>query len=321
MKKIILQIAMIGLPLFSIAQFNVSDFETFTLSLNSFYKDTNSIPFLTGSASFQHKWDKAFSFWSGGFSYTNKYDSATAGFTNLYGVKPYKGYNNSNNYVVGQDRGIISLASAQNTLDGFYITNTTYAYKSMKNGDQFAKKFGGITGNDPDYFKITVKGYDNGVMKQDSVEFYLADFRFANNTLDYIVNTWQWFNTSALGEVDSVKFFMYSSDVGTFGINTPLFFGLDNFTTKGAIVGLAENTLQAEFQSYPNPFQSNLNIQFKSADIQAKLKVYDALGHLVFEQERNGQEMKLDLSALQTGLYLIEMNQNGTSITKRIIKN
>jgi hypothetical protein len=321
MKKISLQIALMSLPFFGQAQFNVSDFETFTLSPNSFYKDTNSTPFLTGSASFQHKWDTAFSFWSGGFSYTNKYDSATAGFGNLFGVQPYKGYNNSNIYVVGQDRGVISLASAQNTLDGFYITNTTYAYKSMKNGDQFAKKFGGLTGNDPDYFKITVKGFDNGVMKQDSVEFYLADFRFANNTLDYIVNTWQWFNTSALGEVDSVKFFMYSSDMGAFGINTPLFFGMDNFTTRGAIVGLAENEAQAEFQVYPNPFQSVLYLQFKSATTLAKLKVYDALGHLVFELETNGPEMNLDLSALQTGLYLLELNQNGSISTKRVIKN
>ena len=54
----------------------------------------------------------------------------------------------------------------------------------------FAKKFGGTTGNDPDFFKVTVKGYKGGVLTTDSVPFYLADFRFANNALDYIVDSW-----------------------------------------------------------------------------------------------------------------------------------
>jgi hypothetical protein len=37
---------------------------------------------------------------------------------------------------------------------GVYVTNTTYAYNSMRDGDMFAKKFGGPTGNDPDWYKL-----------------------------------------------------------------------------------------------------------------------------------------------------------------------
>jgi hypothetical protein len=39
------------------------------------------------------------------------------------------------------------------TVTGAYFTNTTYAALSMLSGDSFAKKFGGASGDDPDWFK------------------------------------------------------------------------------------------------------------------------------------------------------------------------
>ena len=40
------------------------------------------------------------------------------------------------------------------------VTNTTFAFLSMQNGDEFAKQFGGDDGNDPDFFKVTFRGFD-----------------------------------------------------------------------------------------------------------------------------------------------------------------
>lgn len=320
MKKKLLQISFLLGTFLAQAQLNVSDFETFSLGSNSFYKDTNSAPFSTYSAQFEHKWNKMFSYWSGGFSYTNKYDSATAGASNLYGVRAFKGYNNSNLYAVGQDRAVIAMASSQNTVDGFYITNTTYAYKSMKHGDAFAKKFGGLSGNDPDYFKITIKAYDNGVLKQDSVEFYLADYRFANNSLDYLVENWQWVSTATLGEADSIRFFMYSSDVGSFGINTPLFFGLDNFTTNGAIVSIAESKTVHGVEVYPNPFQSQIKVILRDANQPVEVKVLDMFGKLLYTHLSTTPEFEFELSVLPAGVYYLSIQQNNQLVTKRVVK-
>src|SRR5688572_9394211 len=117
------------------AQTLVADFENFTLTPNSFYHDTNSTPFITAHAKFPYQWTKGgFPYWSGGFSYTNKYDSSTAGFSNLNGVKAYKGRNNSSIYTVAKDGATIRLSVPQTTLNGFYYTNTTYAFKSIKSG-------------------------------------------------------------------------------------------------------------------------------------------------------------------------------------------
>src|SRR5688572_18944757 len=106
MKKIITTLFAAALGFSISAQSITADFENFILPVNSFYKDTNSTPFFTTHASFEYEWTKgSFPYWSGGFSYTNRYDSTTAGFTNIYGVKPLKGYNNSSIYTVAKDKG------------------------------------------------------------------------------------------------------------------------------------------------------------------------------------------------------------------------
>lgn len=330
-KKIVLLTALSTI-LNSNAQ-TVSDFESFSLTPNSAYSSTTSAPFQTNTIVFPYKWSTAFSFWEGGFSYTNKYDSVTAGFTNLYGVRPLKGFNNSATYVVAQDRGIIHLAASQTTVNGFYITNTTYDYKSMAKGDAFARKFGDTTGTGsgttipqgsyPDFFKVIVKGYKNGALKNDSVTVFLANFTFTNNAQDFILDTWQYVNTSILGAVDSIQFFMRSSDVGAFGINTPLFFGMDNFMTTSPIsVGIAANSMNSDFQIYPNPFSSALKIKSSSTfAVQKSIHVFDEQGKVVYSQQVNENESEHDLSALPSGVYFLEILSSSSSAFKKIIKN
>jgi hypothetical protein len=318
MKKTITLITMIAAALTASSQSHVETFESFTLSPNSAYTNTNSVPFEGTSAEFQYTYNTNFDFWSGGFSYTNKYDSSTAGFTNMYGVKPYKGYNNSDKYVVGKDRGVIKLKSPYTGFEGMYITNTTYAYKSMLLGDAFAKKFGGTSGNDPDFLKITIKGYVNGTMKSDSVEFYLADFRFSNNSQDYIVSNWQWVNTNTLGKVDSIRFFMYSSDVGSFGINTPLFFGLDNITASPDFVGLAENNKRYEVSVYPNPANNVLNVE---VDEPVQFELTDMNSRLVLNGSLDSTNNTIQISTLEPGIYLLKISGDKGSSVKKIIKN
>ena len=91
----------------------------------------------------------------------------------------------------------------------------------------FAKAFGGADGSDPDYFKLLVWGMAKGEAT-DSVEFYLADYRFDNAAEDYIIKTWQWVDLGSLGKVDSLMFGLESSDNGDWGMNTPAYFCLDN---------------------------------------------------------------------------------------------
>jgi hypothetical protein len=96
----------------------------------------------------------------------------------------------------------------------------------MRDGDTFAKKFGGDSGADPDWFKLSVYGTDaGGALLPQSVEFYLADFRGDN---DYIVDTWELLDLSSLAAAHQLYFNFSSSDVGDFGMNTPGTFAIDD---------------------------------------------------------------------------------------------
>ncbi|PBQ31158.1 hypothetical protein CNR22_05055 [Sphingobacteriaceae bacterium] len=319
---------------FSIFQTNaqtVADFETFSLSPNSAYSPTTSTPFQTSNAIFNYEYYSAFSLWTGGFSYTNKYDSSTAGYTNDHGVRAYKGYSNSATYVVGHNEAIVKLKAPFNIVTGFYITNTTYAYKSMASGDMFAKKFGDTTGTGsgttipqgsyPDFFKVVIKGYKNGVIKNDSVTYMLADFTFTNNAQDFILNSWKFVNTTSIGEVDSLQFFLRSSDNDpTYGMNTPGYFAIDNFeTTAPNLVGIAKNNADLKLEVYPNPFQSSITINTKESNASVSLK--DLTGKVIYSEALKQESTTLNFEALPSGIYFLELTSGNQKTIKKLIKN
>lgn len=230
-------------PLNSI-QAGTVDFEDVGASLpaNSYW---NGAPndghntFTSNGFIFHNNYTLAWDVWDG-FAYSNKTDTTTRGYLNQYSAITGSGADNSATYAVsfvnlwGDLPRIevpegVSLVSAQ-------VTNTTYAYYSMLEGDQFAKKFGGPSGNDPDWFKLIIYGKDLANSLLGTVQFYLADFRFEDNAQDYIVNTWQTVDLTPISTARILEFELDSSDVGPWGMNTPACFALDNlvFQTAGS---------------------------------------------------------------------------------------
>jgi hypothetical protein len=111
------------------------------------------------------------------------------------------------------------------------LTNNAYAALEMLQGSGFAKKFGGVTGDDPDWFAVTFTGYDSDGFGTGTVIVYLADYRFADNASDYVISDWTTFDLSGLGSgVKTIVLSLASSDVGAFGINTPTYVALDDLT-------------------------------------------------------------------------------------------
>lgn len=330
MKKLMTMAIAFMLHQASTAQITTADFEGFGLAPNSAYSSTNSLAFQTSNAVFTYDWLSSFGgYWIGGYAYTNKYDSSTAGFTNLYGVKSYKGHNNSATYVVAQDHGTIRLKTPQARVNGFYITNTTYAYTSMRKGDAFARKFGDTTGTGsgttiaqgsyPDFFKVTFKGYSNGALKNDSAVFYLADYRFANNALDYIVNTWQYFDVSNLGLVDSIAFKLFSSDNSGGYMNTPGFFAMDDFSTSPANpVGLNNISPNNLPNIYPNPCENYIHV---TANNNAEFRLYDGMGNVVLSGKINEGGHDINMETLAAGIYHLFVRDEDGYSQQQIIKS
>lgn len=184
--------------------------------------------FSSGGATFHNSYNTTWGSWSG-FAYSNHTDATTPGWDNQYAAFAGGGLQGSSNYAVGYSNPTVTFAAPVDLAGlGAWITNTTYAGLSMRDGDPFAKKFGGAGGSDPDWFLLTITGY-SGENPTGSVGFYLADFRFADDSQDYILSDWAFADLSALGVVDEIRFALSSSDNGDFGMNTPGYFAMDGF--------------------------------------------------------------------------------------------
>lgn len=186
--------------------------------------------FATQGAYFANSYSAGF--WQA-FAYSQHGDSVTPGFGNQWSAFPGSGAGGSTTFALGfQGFGAAGEPriqfDAERTLLGARLANTTYAALSMRDGDAFAKAFGGVTGTDPDFLLLRILGYDAGGNSTGSVDFYLADYRFADSAQDYIVDDWRFVDLSGLGGVQSLRFAIEGSDVGSFGLNTPAYFALDD---------------------------------------------------------------------------------------------
>ena len=238
----------------STAGADIANFDDLSLAPESYWNGSDgSGGFQSGPAWFNNNytdWGGGFYSWDG-WAYSNTTDIATAGYTNQYSAVTGGGFY-SNNYGIscvpldfmgGTYEPIPTALTFTDTTDGYiaagaYFTNTTYVYLSMKYGDIFAKKFGGSSGNDPDWFLLTITGKDASGGKTGTVEFYLADYRFEDNIKDYIVENWEYIDLSSLGVVQSLEFSLSSSDAGVFGMNTPAYFAMDTIMPEPATMVL-----------------------------------------------------------------------------------
>ena len=186
--------------------------------------------FTTQGAHFANSYSAGF--WQA-FAYSQHGDSVTPGFGNQWSAFPGSGAGGSATFALAfQGFGAAGEPriqfDAERTLVGARLTNTTYAALSMRDGDAFAKAFGGVTGTDPDFLLLRILGYDGGGNATGSIDFYLADYRFADSAQDYIVDDWRFVDLSGLGGVQSLRFEVEGSDMGSFGLNTPAYFALDD---------------------------------------------------------------------------------------------
>lgn len=232
----------------SVSSAAIATFDDLSLGADSYWNGSDgSGGFSSGSAHFSNNYNATYMSWDG-FAYSNISDTTSSGWGAQYNAISGRGQGASANYAIGFD----PLASGFGTelptmtlntagiVDGLYVTNNNYAYYSMLNGDAYAKKFGGISGDDADWFLLTITGKDAGGTEVGSVEFYLADYRFADNGQDYIVNTWEYVDLMGLGTVNSFEFSLSSSDMGSYGMNTPAYFAMDTVVPEpGTLVLLA----------------------------------------------------------------------------------
>lgn len=218
------------------------DFEEFdeppySLGPESYYNGSDGAGgFTSGGAFFNNSytdWGGGLYSWAG-WAVSNMTDTDTPGYDNQYSAFPGAGALGSEFYGVAFVSAFDPLPAVElppgAIAESLRVTNTTYAALSMLHGDAYAKKFGGDTGADPDWFKLTITGLDEAGAATGEIEFYLADYRFDDDALDYVVDEWAMIDLASLGAAQTLTFDLASSDVGPWGVNTPAYFALDDLT-------------------------------------------------------------------------------------------
>jgi len=286
------------------------DFEFFKIEKDSFLNGSSlSGKFGDEVITLPNNYNTQWNSWTG-FSISNKTDSLTRGVQNQYSSITGSGADNSAQYAIGFASPTTKIFLKENfrgsTIFSLSISNNTYTYYSLKEGDSFAKKFGGISGDDPDYYGLVIYGYFKGQKSKDSIEVTLADYRFDNNDKDYIHKKWQKIEMKILGPVDSLEIKAISTDVGMFGINTPTYFCIDNIRTSAMITSNIDVNVNS-LKVYPNPVSNILHIE--KAEIQ-NLRIYNEIGKLILHQ--TGNQQSINISELSSGNYYLYLkDQNG----------
>ena len=299
----------------------VVDFENFDLAVGeSLNGSDGNGGFTSGNLFFSNSYNADFESWSE-WGISAQTDTITPGFMNDLSAIAGTGADGTNTYAVSAafSPTIMSLTGASAAMrgstggsaifDGMYVTNNTYAALSMEQGDAFAKKFGGETGDDEDFFLLTIQKFLNGIIGSEVVQFFLADYRSTDNNQDFILKDWTFVDLTPLGEADSLIFSLSSSDNGQFGMNTPAYFCIDQITfeQQGSSVSTSvKEVFTKSFEMFPNPSSNYTTIHWPESQ-SVTAAIYSMSGQQIQTYRLENGDNQLSLSAMPSGVYTIRI--------------
>lgn len=316
MKNTYKQLVAIGAIIFTgaVQAQTVSTFESILTAPETYWNGEDSTHiggFADGHAFYANEYNTQFGFWGGGFAVSNKTDTTTDqaanGFEKMYNAISAGGADSSASYAIGQQGSVIKLTgiAAGKQPEGIYITNSNYAYLSMKWGDNFARQF-----TDSDWFEMEITGFKNGLPADTTLTVSLAEGTD-------LLGDWLWVDLKPLGDVDSISFALESSDVGQFGMNTPGFFCLDGFTTRDIGTGINQVAAQLKGVSvYPNPASEKVVIE---TAIKANVIVFDITGQKQLTHSIAMGANTLNIETLHPGIYFLQFESNGITETRKLV--
>lgn len=157
------------------------------------------------------------------------------------------GVNNSKNYAIYYDASsmmppmyIENFSGEDQSVTGFYLTNTAWVTKAILEGDGYGGPF--ETG---DYLKLIITA-TNSAEETKTMEVFLADYTSDEAANHYYLKDWTWVDLSPLGALSQLSFVIDGSRKNDWGLTTPTYFCMDDF--NGVAPQQAEEGQAATFE-------------------------------------------------------------------------
>ncbi|WP_282124790.1 T9SS type A sorting domain-containing protein, partial [Algibacter mikhailovii] len=89
-------------------------------------------------------------------------------------------------------------------------------------------------------------------------------------------------------------------------------YGIDS-----SVLSTATTPMDDEIELFPNPTSSSFTLTNCAA---TQITIFDTLGKMVHRGAIHSEQQTVDISSLKGGLYFIEIENNGSVLSKKIIK-
>lgn len=189
--------------------------------------------FYSGSMGFNNTYTADWDSWTF-FSYSNKTSTDFSTYAlDQWNSAVGQGADGSANYGVvfvsnwqGNTEMTLTNSTADQKLDGMWITNSAWVADAIVNGDGMEGAFG-----KDDWMKLRLTGVKADGTLTSPAEYYLADYRAEEERDRWYLDTWQWIDLSPLGEICKVRFDLESTKSNAYGMTTPSYVCVDNIGT------------------------------------------------------------------------------------------
>ncbi len=262
-----------------------------------------------------------------GIAISNKTDNVTVGSQeNQYNSIAGGDVTGNGNYAVVYDPGAmwgpgempafeITGSAEGEVIEGCYITNNSWTYESIMHGDAMAAKFGGEDGTVKDLCMVVAEGFDKDGNSTGTDTFALADYRSDNAAMDYVVDTWQWFDLSSLGQVVSVKMHLESTVGNEWGLLTPAYFCVDNINAKRLYVKSPLDDVEA----LKTDADKSLDLSAVFADDsesnpEFNYSIQALSNELIIDASIEGHHLNLDFLDTGYSTVVVEAREAGMSV-------
>ncbi len=130
-------------------------------------------------------------------------------------------------------------------------------------------------------------------------------------------NSWTMDWTAPASGTGAVTFYAAVNAADANGANSGDMIFTTSLNVPESNIGIAENFENSVGNIFPNPADENCSIALQKG---SRVQVYDNSGKLLISQLAENELMKLELSGLEAGMYIVKISLDGQTATRKLMK-